>query len=68
LACENLQEAQARYDQGRISLAQLEEARREENSRWIEYLDVKLEKESWLVTPHAKTRCSPFAVSRRAVA
>jgi outer membrane protein len=45
LARENLQAAQARYDQGKISLAELEEARREENSRWIEYLDVKLEKE-----------------------
>jgi outer membrane protein TolC len=45
LARENLQAAQARYDQGKISLAELEEARREENSRWIEYLDVKLDKE-----------------------
>jgi outer membrane protein len=45
LARENLQTAQARYDQGRASLVELEQARRAEGSRWIEYLDVKLEKE-----------------------
>jgi outer membrane protein TolC len=45
LARENLQIAQARYDQGKISLAELEEARREESHRWIGYLDIRLEKE-----------------------
>ena len=45
LARENLQVAQARYDQGKISLAELEEARREESYRWIGYLDMRLEKE-----------------------
>ncbi len=45
LARENLQVTQAKYEQGRASLVELEEARRAESSRWIEYLDVKLEKE-----------------------
>src|SRR5262245_2480383 len=45
LTHENLQVAQARYDEGKTSLAELEEARREESSRWIGYLDVRLEKE-----------------------
>jgi outer membrane protein TolC len=45
LARENLQVAQARYDQGKISLAELEEVRREESYRWIGYLDIRLEKE-----------------------
>src|SRR5262249_28774071 len=45
LARENLQVAQARYDEGKLSLAELEEARREESSRWIGYLDVISEKE-----------------------
>ena len=45
LARENFQVAQARYDEGKISLAELEEARREESYRWLGYLDVRLEKE-----------------------
>ena len=45
LARDNLQVAQARYDQGKISLAELEELRREESYRWIGYLDIRLEKE-----------------------
>jgi outer membrane protein TolC len=45
LARENLQVAQSRYDQGKISLAELEEVRREESYRWIGYLDIRLEKE-----------------------
>ena len=45
LARENLQVAQASYDEGKIPLAKLEEVRREESGRWLQYLDVKLEEE-----------------------
>jgi outer membrane protein TolC len=45
LAHENLQVDQAQYTQGKILLVELEAAQREESSRWIGYLDVKLEQE-----------------------
>jgi len=45
VARENLQVGQARYQEGKIPLAELEELRREESFRWIQYLDVKLEQE-----------------------
>jgi outer membrane protein len=45
LARENLQAGQANYEEGKIPLADLEELRREESARWIQYLDVKLEQE-----------------------
>ncbi|MFN8008119.1 MAG: TolC family protein [Terriglobia bacterium] len=45
LARENLQVAQATYEEGKLPLARLEEVRREENTRWLEYLDVRLEEE-----------------------
>ena len=45
LARENLQVAQANYDEGKLPLATLEEVRREESGRWLQYLDIKLEEE-----------------------
>ncbi len=45
LARENLQVAQANYDEGKLPLATLEELRREESMRWLQYLDIKLEEE-----------------------
>jgi len=45
LARENLQVAQANYDEGTLPLAKLEEVRREESMRWLQYLDIKLEEE-----------------------
>jgi outer membrane protein len=55
LARENMQVAQAKYEQGRIPLAELEQARREESLRWIDYLDAKLEQEKVRLSLYKRT-------------
>ncbi len=45
LAQEDLQVAQAQYDEGRIPLSQLEKMRSDENAKWLQYLSTKLEQE-----------------------
>ncbi|HWF37955.1 MAG TPA: TolC family protein [Candidatus Acidoferrales bacterium] len=45
LAQENVQIVQARYDQGRVTLQEVEQARLDENDKWIAFLDADFAKE-----------------------
>jgi len=45
LAQENVQLVQARYDQGRVTLQEVEQARLDENDKWIAFLDADFAKE-----------------------
>jgi outer membrane protein TolC len=45
LAQENLRIVQAQFEQGRVSLRELENARLEEHNRWRDFLDAKFERQ-----------------------
>lgn len=45
LTQENVQLVQARYDQGRVTLQEVEQARLDENDKWIAFLDADFAKE-----------------------
>lgn len=45
LAQENVQLIQARYDQGRVTLQEIEQARLDENDKWVAFLDADFAKE-----------------------
>lgn len=45
LAQENLQVEQAKYDQGRATLQEIEQARVDENDKWVAYLDADFARE-----------------------
>ena len=50
LAQETVQLAQARFDQGRATLQQIEQARLDESDKWVSFLDAEFAREQGQLT------------------
>jgi len=45
LAQQNVAQLQARFDEGKVSLPDMEKARLDENDKWMDYLDANFQRQ-----------------------